>query len=263
MDQARSAEMSWRQVEAAIERGAAAILPMGSTEEHGPHAATGDYMIAEEVAVRVARRTGDIVFPCLPFGYSEYFRHFPGTVTLRSDTLFRVVQDAVNCLIDQGFVHIVLLNGHKGNEPTLGHLIRKIRREQGLLVPIVSPLGFALTAEFAEELYGEAKTGHGGEPMGSIWMYLFPGTVDLSLAEDWGTRDFLGLEPSGLSGVRFEGCEVRFAVDMDDITPPSGSLSDPLLASAERGERIVRQAVGRLVRFMEWFKSVDPRVVSS
>lgn len=262
MDQVRSSEMSWRQVEVAINRGAAAILPMGSTEEHGPHAATGDYMIAEEIALRAARQTGDVVFPCLPFGYSEYFRNFPGTVTLQSETLFRVVEDAVTCLMDQGFVHILLLNGHKGNEPTLGHLIRKIRREQGLLVPIVSPLGLGLTPQLTKELYGEARTGHGGEPMGSIWMYLFPGTVDLSLAEDWGVREFLGLESSGLSGVRFEGCEVRFAVDMDDITPPSGSLSDPLLASAERGERIVGQAVARLVRFMEWFKSVDPRVAS-
>jgi creatinine amidohydrolase len=260
MDRVRTAEMSWRQVDEAIKRGAAAILPLGSTEEHGPHAATGDYLIAEEVAVRAARRSGDVVFPCLPFGYSEYFRHFPGTVTLQSETLFRVVQDVVCCLMDQGFSHIVILNGHKGNEPALGDLIRKLRRDRGLLVPVASPLGLGLTPELTKELYGEAKIGHGGEPMGSLWMYLFPGTVDLSLAEDWGTLDFLGLDPSGLAGVRFEGCEVRFAVDMDDITPPSGSLSNPLLASAERGERIVDQAVGRLVRFMEWFKGVDPRV---
>ena len=260
MEQVRTAEMSWRQVDAAIGRGAAAIFPLGSTEEHGPHAATGDYLIAEEVAVRTARQSGDVVVPCLPFGYSEYFRKFPGTVTLQSDTLFHVVQDVLNCLMDQGFEHIVLLNGHKGNEPTLGHLIRKLRRDRGLLVPIVSPLGMGLTQELTKELYGEAKMGHGGEPMGSLWTYLFPGTVDLDLAEDWGTADFFGREPSGLSGIRFEGCEVRFAVDMDDITPPSGSLSDPLLASAERGERIVNQAIDRLVRFMEWFKGMDPRV---
>jgi creatinine amidohydrolase len=217
-------------------------------------------MIAEEVAVRAARLSGDVVFPCLPFGYSEYFRHFPGTVTLQSETLFHLVQDVIGCLVDQGFVHIVILNGHKGNEPTLGHLIRKLRRNQGILVPVVSPLGLGLTPELTKELYGEARIGHGGEPMGSVWTYLFPDTVDLSLAEDWGTSDFLGLDPSGLAGVKFEGCEVRFAVDMDDITPPSGSLSDPRLASVERGEQIVNQAVERLARFVGWFKSVDPRV---
>jgi creatinine amidohydrolase len=260
MEKVRSAEMTWRQVEAAIKRGAAAMFPMGSTEEHGPHAPMGDFMAAEEIAARVARRTGDVVFPCLPFGYSEYFRHYPGTITLQDDTLFHIVEDVVDCLIDHGFVHIVLFNGHKGNGPTLGHLIRKIRRDRGLLIPIVSPLGFALTPDFTKELYGEAKTGHGGEPMGSIMMYLFPDAVDLSLAEDWASREFHGLRPSGLWGVIFEGSEVSFAIDMEDITPSSGSLSDPRLATAERGERIIEHAVDRLVRFMQWFKDVDPRV---
>ena len=124
----------------------------------------------------------------------------------------------------------------------------------------MSPLGFALTPDFTKELYGEVKTGHGGEPMGSIWTYLFPGTVDLSLAEEWGSKHFLGVQASGLSGIKFEGCDVLFAVDMDDITPPSGSLSDPLLATAERGRRIVERSVERLARFLTWFKSTDPRV---
>lgn len=260
MDRVRSAEMSWRQVEASVRQGAAAIFPMGSTEEHGPHAPMGDYLEAEEIAVRVARHTGDLVFPCLPFGYSEYFRHYPGTVTLQHDTLFRVVEDVVTCLIDHGFKHIVLFNGHKGNGPTLGHLIRKIRREHGLLVPVVSSLGSALTPEFTRQLYGDAGTGHGGEPMGSIWMYLFPGTVDLTLAEEWGCKVFYGLQPVGLSGVDFEGTEVSLALNMEDITPPSGSLGDPLLASAEKGERIVQRAVEGLVRFMSWFKGINPCV---
>lgn len=260
MDEVRSALLSWRQVEAAIGRGAAAIFPMGSTEEHGPHAATGDYMIAEEIGVRAARMTGDIVFPCLPFSYSEYFRHFPGTITLQDDTLFRVVEDAVNCLIDTGFKHIVLLNGHKGNEPTLMHLIRKIRRERGRLVPIAAPLAFGLTPDLQRELYGENKVGHGAEPMASLWSYLFPGTVDLDRAESWGTGPFLGLPVASLSGVKFEGVDVGFAIDMEDVTPPSGSLADPGLASAERGERIVESSVNRLVRFLTWFKGADPVV---
>jgi len=260
MDPVRSAEMTWRQVEAAVGRGAAAIFPMASTEEHGPHVPMGDFLATEEIAVRVARRTGDVVFPCLPFGYSEYFRRYPGTLTLQDDTLFRVVEDVVNCLIDHGFVHIVLFNGHKGNGPTLGHLIRKIRRCRGLLIPIVSPLGLALTPDVTQELYGQAKIGHGGEPMGSIMMYLFPDLVDLGLAEEWMVKDFHGLQPSGFSGVVFEGGEVGLALDMEDMAPPSGSLSDPRLATTERGKQIVQRAVDLLARFMQWFKGIDPHV---
>lgn len=260
MEKVRSAEMSWREVEAAIKRGAAAIFPLASTEEHGPHAPMGDYLVEEETAVQVARRTGDIVFPPLPFGYSEYFRHFPGVVTLRHETLFCVVEDVLNCLIDHGFVHIALFNGHNGNKPTLGHLVRKIRRERGLLVPVVSSSSFGMTPEFTEELYGEHKMGHGGEPMGSIYMHVLPGTVDLNLTEEWGRKPFLGLETTGLSGVLFEGTEVGFAINMEDIAPPSGSLSDPHLATVQRGKRMFEVAVEGAVRFMEWFKSIDPKV---
>ena len=111
----------------------------------------------------------------------------------------------------------------------------------------------------ADQLRTIALVGHGGAGMASYMMYLRPGTVDLSLAEDWATKEFHGL-PAGLSGVIFEGSEVSFAIDMEDITPPSGSLSDPLLATAERGQRIIEHTVERLVRFMQWFKGIDPRV---
>lgn len=258
MKKVRSALMSWREIEAAIKPGTAAIFPIGSTEEHGPHSPTGDFMITEELANRVAQQTGDIVFPTLPFGYSEYFRHYPGTITLQDDTLFRVLEDVVICLIDHGFVHIVIFNGHAGNKPTVGHLLRKIRRDYGLLVPAVATLGFA-SNEFKNEVYEGAKNLHGGAGMASYMMYLHPGSVDLSLAEGWASKDFLGL-PAGLSGVTFEGTEVSLAINMEDITPPSGSLSDPLLASAERGERLLEHIEQRLVRFMQWFKGIDPHV---
>ena len=259
MDEVRVARLTWRDVEAAVARGAAAYFPMGSTEEHGPHSPMGDYMAAEEIAVRVARQTGDLVFPPLPFSYSEYFRSFPGTITLTSACLHQLVWEVMECLTGSGFSHIVLFNGHKGNEPTLLHLVREWRRQKKLLVPVVSPLGFGLTPALSKEIYGDYKVGHGGEPMGSLMGYLFPGTVDTSRAEDWAVKDFRGLRPSGLSGVVFEGVDVSMAVCMEDITPPSGSLSDPRMASPDKGQRIVEASVARLVRFVTWFKGIDVR----
>jgi creatinine amidohydrolase len=252
-------KMSWRDVERAVARGAAAFFPMGSTEEHGPHAPMGDYMAAEEIALRVARQTEDLVFPPLPFSYSEYFRHFPGTITLSDRCLYQLVWEVVECLIGSGFRHIVLFNGHKGNEPTLLHLVRDLRREKQILVPVVSPLGFGLTPALNKELYGNYKTGHGGEPMGSLMGYLFPGTVDLNKAEDWASKDYQGL-PAGINGVVFEGVEVSMPICMEDITPPSGSLSDPKVASPEKGQRIVEESVARIVRFVKWFKGTDPQI---
>lgn len=259
-DKVRTAEMSWREVEEAIARGAAAFVPMGSTEEHGPHAPTGDYLITDLIAEQVARQTGDVMIPTIPFSYSEYFRHYPGTVTVRAETLRLLVRDAVDGLLDQGFRHVILFNGHKGNEPILGPLIRELRRERGVLVPIVAPLGFGMTPALIRELYGSTPTGHGGEPIGSIWAHLRPELIDLGRAEDFGSGPFLGLPASGLNEVVFEGRAVGMAINMEDVTPASGSLSDPRLASADKGERIVANSVAGLTSFVRWFKEVDPRV---
>ena len=256
----KTAEMSWREVEEARDRGAAAIVPMGSTEEHGPHAPTGDYLITEVIAERVARNTGDVAVPTIPFSYSEYFRHYPGTITLQPETLRLLVRDTVGCLLDQGFQHVVLFNGHKGNEPVLSMLIRELRRERGVLVPVVAPLAFGLTPALQRELYGDQPTGHGGEPIGSMQAYLNPQAVDLGRAEDFGSRDFLGQRTAGLNGVLFEGNTVGLAINMGDVTPPSGSLSDPRVASTDKGERIVENSVKNLTAFMQWFKTVDPKV---
>ncbi|HLI51166.1 MAG TPA: creatininase family protein [Thermomicrobiaceae bacterium] len=256
----RTAEMSWREVEAAIARGAVALVPMGSTEEHGPHVPTGDYLIADVIAERVAAATDAVMTPVIPFSYSEYFRHYPGTVTLQASTMRAVVYDIVTGLLDQGFRHVVLLNGHKGNEPILLPLIRKIRRERGMLVPVVAPLGFGLTPALQAEIYGDKPTGHGGEPIGSIQAYLNPELVDLERAEEWGTQPFQGQSGTSLNGFSFAGRPVLLALNMEDITPPSGSLSDPRLASADRGERIVTSAVEGLTAFVEWFKTIDPSV---
>lgn len=259
-DKVRTAQMSWREVEEAVKRGAAAIVPMGSTEEHGPHAPTGDYMITDHIAEQVCQQTGDVMVPTIPFSYSEYFRHYPGTITVRPETLRLLVTDTVGCLLDQGFKHVILFNGHKGNEPILQPLIREFRRDRGVLVPFVAPLGFGMTGAVLKELYGDNPVGHGGEPIGSIASYLFPDLVDLNRAEDWETKQFLGLKTSGLNDVIFEGRAVGMAMNMEDITPPSGSLSDPTLASPDKGQRIVENAIEGLSSFVRWFKSVDPTV---
>lgn len=256
----RTAEMSWREVEEARDRGAAILVPMGSTEEHGPHTPTGDYLVADAVTERVAQRTESVMTPVIPFSYSEYFRKYPGTITLQAETMRLLLRDTVYCLLDQGFRHVVLFNGHSGNAPILQTLLREFRRERGVIVPVVASTNFGVTSELKKELYGDNPVGHGAEPMGSKQMYLNPGLVDLNRVEEFGTRPFLGLQPTGLNGVKFNGDTVMMALNMEDITPPSGSLADPRLASADKGERQIEAVVAALTEFVKWFKTVDPRV---
>lgn len=255
----RTAEMTWREVEEALNQGAPVIIPMGSTEEHGPHSPTGDYMMTDVVAEEVARNAGAVMTPTIPFSYSEYFRHYPGTITLQANTMHLLLKDTIYSLLDQGFRHIILLNGHKGNEPVLYPLVREIRRERGMLVPFVAPLAFGLSGGAQQELYGDTPLGHGGEPMASVMAHLFPELMRSDLADEaWENKSFLGQSPATLNTFSFQGNEVGAAINMEDITPPSGSLSDPKEASADRGKQIIENSIRNLSAFVSWYKTVDP-----
>lgn len=113
----RIAEMNWMQVEASVTRDGRAVVPMGSTEQHGYLSLAVDAILAERVATEAAEPLGVPVFPVLSYGITPYFRHFPGTVSLRLDTYQRIVTDILESLAGVGFRRILFVNGHGGNIP--------------------------------------------------------------------------------------------------------------------------------------------------
>lgn len=255
----RIGEMSWTMVEEAVRGGASAIIPLGSIEEHGPHAPMGDYAAIDAIAGRTGELTGDLVAPTMPFGYSEYFRHYPGTITVRAETLAAVVEDTIGCLIRHQVRRIVIFNGHAGNAPILELLTRRIRRERGLVIPSLSPLQVIQNPAFIKQVYGDGfQLGHGGEPMGSLMMVLQPGKVQMDRAGAFGRKEFLGMPTDGLGAVLFRGARVAMPLDMRDVTPETGSLSDPSGAREDRGRAMLDYAVQFCAEFMRWFRTVDP-----
>jgi creatinine amidohydrolase len=111
------AEMNWMQVEDQIKRDDRAIVPMGSTEQHGYLSLSVDAILAERVACEAAEPLGVPVFPVLNYGITPYFRCFPGSVSLRLDTYQRIVADVIESLAGVGFRRILFVNGHGGNSP--------------------------------------------------------------------------------------------------------------------------------------------------
>jgi creatinine amidohydrolase len=254
-------EMTWTQAGTAFSGGASAIIPLGSIEEHGPHVPMGDYVVIDEIARRTAEATGDLVVPTMPFGYSEYFRQYPGTITLRPETLTNVVGDTIDCLLRHRARRIVIFNGHAGNSPILELVSRRARRDIGLLIPIVSPLQVIQNPTLIAKVYGEeVQLGHGGEPMGSIMMALRPGSVHIDRAASFGRKQVLGMPTDGLGAIVFRQARVFLPLDMRDVTPESGSLSDPSLASPDRGRALLDFATEYCAEFMRWFRTVDPWV---
>lgn len=111
------ADMNWMQVEEWVKRDGRAVVPMGSTEQHGYLSLSVDAILAERVAAEAAEPSGVPVFPVLSYGITPYFRQYPGTISLRLDTYQRIVADILESLAGVGFTRILFVNGHGGNSP--------------------------------------------------------------------------------------------------------------------------------------------------
>lgn len=105
------------QVEERLGRDRRAVVPVGSTEQHGYLSLAVDAILAERVAVEAAAPLGVPVFPVLAYGITPYFLKFPGTVSLRLETYQRIVADILDSLAGSGFTRILFVNGHGGNIP--------------------------------------------------------------------------------------------------------------------------------------------------
>lgn len=116
---------------------AVALLPLGATEQHGPHLPTGtDHILAEAVCRLAAERAAHetVLLPVLPFGASGYHKQFGGTISLKQSTLRRVLDDVVDSLAEAGFKAIILLNGHSGNSSTIATVVQRESERSRMVV---------------------------------------------------------------------------------------------------------------------------------
>ncbi len=109
--------MNWMQVEAYLQHDDRAVVPLGSTEQHGFLSLSVDSILSERVALEAAEPLGIPVFPVQSYGVTPYFRAFPGSVSLRVATYVALVRDLLDSLGSWGFKRILIVNGHGGNQP--------------------------------------------------------------------------------------------------------------------------------------------------
>lgn len=261
MKKSNLGRMSWKEVEAARAHNPVVLFPLGAVELHGFHVPVGfDYLSSEAVAEKVAEKTGSLVLPVIAYGYSETLsRNFPGSLSVKSETLAAMIEDVCNSILDDGFDHILFVCAHAGNVGAMNRAARKIKNERGIIMARVDPT--ALAKSFAQELYQISPSqsgGHGGFISTSIMSYLMPDTIDLTQARPQRmAEEFRGFKVKSSSEIEFQGKTIGMFLEACEIS--EGAWGDPSQASPEKGQTLFEKVVDYVAAFVVEFQKFDVR----
>jgi creatinine amidohydrolase len=241
-------EMTWEDFEAFAKRGGIVVLPVGSTEQHGPHLPLGvDTIISFEIAKRLIEKTDVAVAPQVPWGYkpqpgSSGGTGFPGTCSLDGGTLTAVIRDIVRELIRHGVRSIIILDGHYENSLFLSEGADLALRDHGYPpnVKIVIARWFELVRSDEYER-------------------IFPGFEGMALehAANVETAMLLHFRPELVKKDKIRGDKAEryppYVVlpPTKDLIPSSGVLTEIRNPTAKQGEEIARIVLDRLVEMIE------------
>lgn len=214
--------------------GAVAVLPVGATEQHGRHLATGtDTLLADHVANAAAEQTGDVVLPALPYGCSlGHTDRWPGTLSLHPTTMTEVVVEVGRWAHASGFRKLVIVNGHATNGPPCQSAVLQLRHELPDLRPRFVSI-FDLTPAIAARYTEDALDFHANEAETSMVLHLAESQVQPERTVD---------EPD-----RTVGLVLSYA--MPAVTG-SGVVGKPSAASAARGAELLAELVKALAALL-------------
>jgi creatinine amidohydrolase len=258
-------EMSWIEVKDYLKTNRMVIIPLGSIEQHGPHLPLGtDYYEALEICKKISSRTGVVVAPVLWVGYSLYHSGFPGTLSLKPETMEQVLFETVEMLMKYGFDRFMFFNYHGGNNIVQSKIIHRINH---FTTATAVSIGHGSELQKEDEKDEEFFDWHAGKNETSIMLYLRPDLVKMEKAEKPVITFTAKMkELRELAKKNPELSEVWGALlGVPAITKKGGashelssngiwSFSDPNKATKKIGETTVNQMVNRAVKFIEAWK---------
>lgn len=260
-------ELTWEDVADYLKTDNIIIFPVGSTEQHGPAGPLGvDSYAAIALAEDVAKRTGVLVIPPLWFGDAPHHLGFPGSISLRTETLVEVTKDVIRSLAGQGFKKVLIINGHKGtNIAGLTTACRYLHQYElpEVMLALADPM--FLAKGIAQEIK-EADEHHAGElEISHVW-HKYPHLIK----EDKLTKSGVDLEANlspfvtkDLLGKNGDSIELFWNSDEQKIFAPTGSFSPSCSADPEKGRKYHEYMVENLVEFITWLRQYEGPVGKS
>ncbi|HET7450405.1 MAG TPA: creatininase family protein [Gaiellaceae bacterium] len=216
---------------AAAAPGALLVVPTGTTEQHGPHLATGtDAFIAEAVAERAAAVAAEpetvLIAPTLPYGASHHHLPFGGTLSLSVDTFQRVLADLLESAAAAGCTRVFVLNAHGGNAHACASAVAEASRLHGIVAAT------ALVSDLVDpEAVDGPLRGHAGS---------FETSLMLALAANRVRPDRASASPGGPARRRARGLVVAEPGRWQEL---DGFTDRPDEATAARGEQALAACV--------------------
>lgn len=244
----------------AVKEDALIVLPVGVTEEHGPHlpvdtdariaAALGDALVR---ALRAENRIPALLMEAVCYGYSmRIMQRWPGTVTLRSRVFMDMVFDICCSVLNMGFSKVMVLDTHGHHGGALALVSREIADATGQAIAVVSPQVLTREVFTAHRRSGPGGEIHGGEWETSLVLYLNPELVDMSKAS---SEDILRYRSKFVAGDSFSG-EQRVAWSTWYLQESrNGIYGDPTVATADLGRLLAEAFVEEASRFAVEFWS--------
>ncbi len=236
---------AWPELEPYFTEESLALVPLGSTEQHGPHLPEGtDHLIAEAFARDVAERTDYLCTPTVTVGVSPHHRQFPGTMWVDAPVFRDYVESLTRNLAYHGIDRVVYVNAHGGNVDHLREVGRRLR-DDGVLYAVEWMWNDSIP-DLVDDLF-EQNGPHGGPKETAMIQYLAGELVHDDRLED--ARDGGLVDWEDEEGVRVHGARTFY--DAVDNTA-NGVLGDQTDATTKKGERMFEAASGQLVKLCDW-----------
>jgi len=234
-----------------------AVLPVAATEQHGPHLPLSvDTVLVNGVVAAALPHLPDalrvLFLPTQAVGLSPEHARFPGTLTLRSDTVVRLWTEMGECVAAAGIKKLVLFNSHGGNVSLMDIVARDLRARLDLLVYSVSWFNLPLRDDTGQDVNtlfsaNEHRFGiHGGDVETSMMLALDPAQVDMAQAQDFHSTSQDRAEQFAILG---NGKSAKLGWQMQDYNP-AGAVGNAAAATADKGRSVVTAAGRSLAQLL-------------